>query len=116
MRKSPVKRHKWTYEEDRALVEFLSVSKTDPKYCQGDITEWPSFRDSHTFWTEAALHVRTSTSANILLTSMCKTFFLIIYQCTNPKLHVYAIEGLSLSFNLPVVLISTSIANMLLYR
>lgn len=31
MRKSPVKRHKWTYEEDRALVEFLSVSKTDPK-------------------------------------------------------------------------------------
>ena len=70
MRKSPVKRHKWTYEEERALVEFISVAKTDPKYDLVAETEWPSFREGHCFWTDAASHIKTSTGANILLTSM----------------------------------------------
>ena len=91
LRKSPVKRHNWTYEEDRTLVEFLSVSKTDPKYCHGDTTEWPSFRDSHSFWREAALHVKTSTRANILLTSMCKAFFFIINQ--QIESHIMQLQG-----------------------
>ena len=30
--KSPVKRHNWTEAEDRALVEFVSESRTNPTY------------------------------------------------------------------------------------
>ena len=70
LRKSPVRRHKWTYEEERALVEFISIGKTDPKYGLDKETEWPCFRDGHSFWKDAAMHIKTSTSANILLTSM----------------------------------------------
>ena len=54
MRETPVKRHKWTSEEERALVEFISVAKTAPKYDLAAETEWPSFRDGHCFWTAAA--------------------------------------------------------------
>ena len=78
--KSPVKWHKWTYQEERALVEFLSVSKTDPKYGLEDDIEWHSFRDGHSVWSDAATHIKTSISANILLTSTYKTFPFIIKQ------------------------------------
>ena len=77
LRKSPVKRHNWTFDEERALVEFISIARTDPKYasgCETD-TEWPSYRESHCFWTDAASHIKTSTSANILLTSTVLFFF-----------------------------------------
>ena len=33
-------------------------------------TEWPGFRESHSFWGEAARHIQESTSANFLLSSM----------------------------------------------
>ena len=64
-----MKRHKWTFEEERALVEFVGIGKTDPQYRLPKKTVWPSFRDTHCFWTDAALHIRVSTCANILLTS-----------------------------------------------
>ena len=64
-----MKRHKWTFEEERALVEFVGIGKTDPQYRLPKKTVWPSFRDTHCFWTDAALHIRVSTCAIILLTS-----------------------------------------------
>ena len=67
--KSPVRTLKWTYKEERALVEFISIGKSDPKYGLDNETEWPRFRDGHSFWKDAAMHIKTSTSANILLTS-----------------------------------------------
>lgn len=78
MRKSPVKSHKWTYEEERAVVEFISISKSDPKYDMEERAEWPSFRDGHCFWTDAAIHIKTSTAANILLASMYKP---LLFKC-----------------------------------
>jgi hypothetical protein len=27
-----VKKYKWTFEENKALIEFISIAKTDPKY------------------------------------------------------------------------------------
>jgi hypothetical protein len=29
-KKSPVKKHKWTFEENKALIEFISIAKKDP--------------------------------------------------------------------------------------
>ena len=63
--KSPVKYHKWSFDEDRALVEFVSISWTDPKYNFSK----PYFRASHVFWRDAARHIREATSSNFLLTS-----------------------------------------------
>ena len=31
-KKSQVKKHKWTFEENKALTEFISIAKTDSKY------------------------------------------------------------------------------------
>ena len=70
LKKSPVKRHKWTYEEERAIVEYMGIARTDPNYGVESATEWPSFREDHCFWTDAASHIKTSTSANILFSSM----------------------------------------------
>ena len=78
LRKSAVKRHTWTYDEERALVEFVTIARTDPKYGLESLTEWPSYREAHCFWTDAALHIKTSTSSNILLTSM----FFIVFHLT----------------------------------
>ena len=69
LKRSPVRRHTWSYEEERALVEFTAIAKSDPKYGFDFKTEWPSFREGHCFWTDAAAHIQTSTCANVLLTS-----------------------------------------------
>jgi hypothetical protein len=45
IKKSPVKYLKWTFEKDKALIEFISIIKIDPKYQYGThvVGEWPSF-------------------------------------------------------------------------
>jgi hypothetical protein len=44
IKKSPVKYHKWIFEKDRALIELISIIKTDPKYQYGThVGKWPSF-------------------------------------------------------------------------
>ena len=60
LKRSPVRRHTWSYEEERALVEFTAIAKSDPKY---------GFDYGTLFWTHAAAHIQTSTCANVLLTS-----------------------------------------------
>ena len=50
-------------------MPIVVIGKTDPQYRLPKKTVWPSFRDTHCFWTDAALHIRVSTCANILLTS-----------------------------------------------
>jgi hypothetical protein len=35
IKKFAVKYHKWTFEKDRALIEFISIIKIDPKYQYG---------------------------------------------------------------------------------
>ena len=64
-----MKKHKWTFQEERALVEFVGLSRMDTKYSDTS-TEWPGFRESHFFWSEAARQIQESTSANFLLLSM----------------------------------------------
>ena len=63
-----MKVHRWTFEEERALTEFLGLAKTSPDYGLSG-KEWPSLRHNHQLWTDAALHIRESTSSNMLLTS-----------------------------------------------
>ncbi|XP_078357969.1 uncharacterized protein LOC144642774 isoform X1 [Oculina patagonica] len=69
IKKSPVKQHKWTFEEERALVEFVGMGRMDPKYGGDSSNEWPAFRATHMFWTDAAHHIKTITCSNILLTN-----------------------------------------------
>ena len=69
-KKSPVKHHKWTFEENKAFIEFISIAKTDPKYGQRSaVQEWPSFSYNNKFWDDAARHIQCSTFSNILLSS-----------------------------------------------
>ena len=67
--KSPVRLHRWSFEEERALVEFVGLALMDPKYGITSTTLWPAFRPVHPFWTDAARHIQTSTSSSVLLTS-----------------------------------------------
>ncbi|KAK3712315.1 hypothetical protein QZH41_017251, partial [Actinostola sp. cb2023] len=69
---SPVKYHRWSYDEERALVEFISISKSDPCYGWPEdhkTQDWPSFRADHVLWADAANHKRESNSSNFLLTT-----------------------------------------------
>ena len=68
-KKSPVKQHKWTFAEERALVEFVGLSRMDPKYGVDNARGWPAFRSTHVFWTDAARHIQTITCSSVLLTS-----------------------------------------------
>jgi hypothetical protein len=81
--KSPVRKHSWTYYEERALVEFIGVSKTDPKYGFPfeSQAEWPSFGPSNVFWSDAANHIQQSTISNVILTSMYHLWCLLCIFC-----------------------------------
>ena len=67
--RSPVRIHKWSFHEERALVEFVGLAKMDPRYGIPSKTQWPAFRAIHQFWTDTALHIRGSTCSSVLLTS-----------------------------------------------
>jgi hypothetical protein len=82
--KSPVKHHKWTFDEDKAFVEFISVAKTDPKYGKSYVGEWPAFSEKNSFWSDGAKHIQCSTSPNILLSGKFVRFF-IVDVTTVPK-------------------------------
>ena len=51
---SPVKLHRWTFEEDKAYMEFISIAKTDPKYGKSSVKEWPAFSGKNSFWDDGA--------------------------------------------------------------
>ena len=72
-----MKKHKWTFQEERALVEFVGLSRMDPKYSDTS-TEWPGFKENHFFWSEAARQIQESTSANYLLLSMFEIVLSIV--------------------------------------
>jgi hypothetical protein len=68
-----VKYHRWSREEDRALVEFISIAKTDPSYgWEGSYSEWPSFSAGHQLWEDASKHIQESTASNLALSSKLK--------------------------------------------
>ena len=66
---SPVRIHKWSFHEERALVEFVGLAKMDPRYGICSKTQWPAFRAGHQFWRDTALHIQESTCSSVLLTS-----------------------------------------------
>ena len=66
---SPVRIHKWSFHEERALVEFVGLAKMDPRYGISSKTQWPAFRAAHQFWRDTALHIQQSTCSSVLLTS-----------------------------------------------
>ena len=50
---SPVKLHRWTFKEDKAFMEFVSIAKMDPKYGKSSVKEWPAFSEN-SFWDDGA--------------------------------------------------------------
>jgi len=64
-----VRLHKWSFDEERALVEFVGLALMDPKYGITSTTQWPAFRPSHNFWADTARHIQTSTCSSVILTS-----------------------------------------------
>lgn len=71
LKNSSVKHHKLTYEEEKAIIEFIGFAMMDSKYWldMERIIEWPAFRSNHKYWTDAAKQIQTATGSNILLTS-----------------------------------------------
>ena len=67
--KSPVRYHKWSFEEERAVVEFVGLVKMDPEYGILESTQWPAFKAHHPFWKNCARHIQASTQSSVLLTS-----------------------------------------------
>ena len=67
--KSPVRYHKWSFEEERAVVEFVGLAKMDPEYGIPESTQWPAFKAHHPFWKNCARHIQASTRSSVLLTS-----------------------------------------------
>ena len=51
---SPVKLHRWTFEEDKAFIELISIAKSDPKYGKSSFKEWPAFSEKNSFWDDGA--------------------------------------------------------------
>ncbi|KAL9977253.1 hypothetical protein ACROYT_G014635 [Oculina patagonica] len=47
--KLPVQLHKWSFEEERAVVEFVGLASMDLKNGISRNTEWPAFRSDHHF-------------------------------------------------------------------
>ena len=68
--KSPVKQHKWSFEEERALVEFMGMVRMDPKYGGDRSNGWPAFRSNPMFWTDAAHHIQTIACSSVYLLYM----------------------------------------------
>lgn len=52
--KLPLRLHRWSFEEERALVEFVGLALMDPKYGITNTTLWPAFCPIHPFWTDTA--------------------------------------------------------------
>ena len=73
-----MKVHKWTFQEERALTEFIGLVMSNPDYGLS-AKEWPSLRHTHHLWTDAALHIKESTSSNVLLTSKGQFQFLTFH-------------------------------------
>ena len=53
--KSPVRYRKWSFEEERALVEFVGLAKMDPEYSIPESTQWPAFKAHHPFWKKMSM-------------------------------------------------------------
>lgn len=66
IKKSPVKQHKWSFEEERAFVEFIGMVRMDPKYGGCRSNGWPALRSNHMFWTDAAHHIQTIGCSSVL--------------------------------------------------
>ena len=73
-----MKVHKWTFQEERALTEFIGLVKTNPDY-RLSAKEWPSLRHTHQLWTDAALHIKESISSNVLPTSKLQFHFFTLH-------------------------------------
>lgn len=107
--KSPVRLHRWTFHEERALVEFVGLASMDAKYGLS-MTKcvWPAFRPGHTFWADAAKHILASTSSSVVLSSGWNNFICNIHSCSG-KLSVSSWLWFNQkSFKLPVIFLISS--------
>ena len=62
----------------RESPQFIGLVKSNPDYGLST-KEWPSLRHTHHLWTDAALHIKESTSSNVLLTSKGQFQFLTFH-------------------------------------
>lgn len=108
--KSPVRLHRWTFYEERALVEFVGLASMDAKY--GLSTSeciWPAFRPGHTFWADAAKHIQASTSSSVVLSSKWNNFIFNIHSDCSGKFSVSSWLWFNQkSFKLPVIFLISS--------
>ncbi len=51
------------------MVEFVGLASMDLKYGISRNTQWPAFRSGHHFWSDAAQHIKFSTSSSVILNS-----------------------------------------------
>ena len=108
--KLPVRLHKWTFHEERALVEFVGLASMDAKYGLST-TEcvWPTFRPGHSFWADAAKHIQASTSSSVVLSSEWNNFIFYIHSDCSGKFSVSSWLWFNQkSFKLPVIFLISS--------
>ena len=73
--KSPVKLHKWSFEEDKAFIEFMSIAKTDPKYGKSYVKEWPAFSEKNSFWDDGGKHIKALVYTVLPPTFSCQVMY-----------------------------------------
>ena len=87
--KSPVRLHRWTFNEERSLVEFVGLASMDAKYgLSTSECVWPAFRPGHTFWADAAKHIQASTSSSVVLSSEWNNVIFNIHSGCSGKFSV----------------------------
>ena len=97
--------HRWTFYEERALVEFVGLASMDAKY--GLSTSeciWPAFRPGHTFWADAAKHIQASTSSSVVLSGKWNNFIFNIHSDCSGK---FSVSSCGL-IKLPVIFLISS--------
>ncbi|XP_035665314.1 uncharacterized protein LOC118408603 [Branchiostoma floridae] len=67
--KSPVKRHDWTDQENRALIEFVDLSMLDENHNIEEENHWPMKGVDSPYWKKAAKAIKKRTHSSILLTA-----------------------------------------------
>ncbi|XP_078605180.1 uncharacterized protein LOC144878460 [Branchiostoma floridae x Branchiostoma japonicum] len=67
--KSPVKRHDWTDQENKALIEFIDLSMLDENHNIEEENHWPMKGVDSPYWKKAAKAIKKRTHSSILLTA-----------------------------------------------
>ena len=71
--KSPVKLHRWTFEEDKAFIEFISIAKTEKRI--QSMEKFLSKNGQHLVRTVSGMIVQNILSTVLPLTFSCQVMY-----------------------------------------